>query len=48
MRQSITQPNDYIVDGFSANFMYQNYAQDLGADDVDALVAYTLSLQSDN
>lgn len=45
VRQSILHPNDYIVDGFSANFMYQNYAVDLTDEDVDALIAYVLTLQ---
>jgi glucose/arabinose dehydrogenase len=48
VRQSITHPNDYIVDGFSANFMYQNYAQLLTDEDIDALVAYVLTLESGN
>ena len=45
VRQSILHPNDYIVDGFSANFMYQNYAANLSDEDVNALIAYVLTLQ---
>jgi putative membrane-bound dehydrogenase-like protein len=44
VRQSILNPNDYIVEGFSANFMYQNYAQDLSKEEVEVLIAYVLSL----
>jgi len=46
VRQSILNPNDYIAEGFSANFMYPNYAQDLSEVEVDALVAYVLALSS--
>ncbi len=45
VRQSILHPNDYIVDGFTANFMYQNYAKDLSDTDVNALIAYVLTLE---
>ncbi|MBZ0286921.1 MAG: PQQ-dependent sugar dehydrogenase, partial [Anaerolineae bacterium] len=45
VRQSILHPNDYIVEGFSANFMYQNYAADLSDEDVNALIAYVLTLK---
>ncbi len=45
VRQSILQPNDYVVDGYIAGVMYQNYAGQLQTSDVDALVAYVLSLK---
>jgi mono/diheme cytochrome c family protein len=45
VRQSILHPNDYVVDGYIAGVMYQNYAGQLQASDVDALVAYVLSLK---
>jgi len=44
-RQSILHPNDYVVDGYIAGVMYQNYAGQLQSGDVDALVAYVLSLK---
>lgn len=43
--QSILQPNDYVVDGYIAGVMYQSYAGQLQTSDVDALVAYVLSLK---
>jgi glucose/arabinose dehydrogenase/cytochrome c553 len=46
VRQSILSPNEHIVEGYTANFMFQNYAQVLSDDDVDALVAYVLSLRA--
>ncbi len=45
VRQSILQPNDYLVEGYIAGVMYQGYAGQLQTSDVDALVAYVLSLK---
>lgn len=45
IRNSIEHPNDYIVEGFTAGLMYQNYATDLTAEELDDLVAYTLTLK---
>jgi len=45
VRQSILHPNDYVVDGYIAGVMYQDYAGQLQTSDVDALVAYVLSLK---
>jgi mono/diheme cytochrome c family protein len=45
LRESILEPNAHIVDGFSPGVMYQNYANELTTDEVDALVAYMLNLQ---
>lgn len=45
LRESILEPNAHIVDGFSPGVMYQNYANELTTDEVDALVAYMLTLQ---
>jgi glucose/arabinose dehydrogenase len=44
VRQSILHPNDFIVPGYSAGFMFQNYAAFLSDERVDALAAYVLSL----
>ncbi|MBI1281628.1 MAG: c-type cytochrome [Anaerolineaceae bacterium] len=45
IRQSILRPNDYVVEGYASGLMYQNYAGQLQTSDVDALVAYVLSLK---
>ena len=45
LRQSIVQPNAYIVEGFSADVMYQHYSEVLSEDDLDALVAFLLTLE---
>ena len=45
VRRSISHPNDYVDDGYIAGVMYQNYAGQLQPSDVDALVAYVLSLK---
>jgi mono/diheme cytochrome c family protein len=45
LRESILDPNAHIVEGFSPGVMYQNYANELTPEEVDALVAYMLTLQ---
>jgi mono/diheme cytochrome c family protein len=45
VRRSITHPNDYIVPGYSAGYMFQDYAARLTDDQLDALVSYVLSLE---
>jgi mono/diheme cytochrome c family protein len=45
VRQSILHPNDYVVNGYIAGVMYQSYVSQLQPGDVDALVAYVLSLK---
>jgi putative membrane-bound dehydrogenase-like protein len=44
VRLSITNPNAYIVEGYAANLMYQQYGERLTDDQIDALVDYVLSL----
>jgi mono/diheme cytochrome c family protein len=44
IRHSITNPNDYIVPGYSAGYMFQDFGSRLTDDQIDALVAYVLSL----
>ncbi len=44
VRSSITQPNDYVTEGYTAGVMYQDYAANLTADEIDALVEYVLSI----
>ncbi len=45
IRESIVNPNAHIVEGFTEGVMYQNYAQDLTEEQIDDLVAYTLTLK---
>ena len=45
LHTSIVDPDAHIVDGFTPGVMYQNYQDDLSADEVDALVAYLLTLK---
>jgi cytochrome c551/c552 len=44
VRQSIVDPNADIVAGFSPNVMPRNFGDKLSPDDLDALVAYIMSL----
>lgn len=44
LRESINDPNAHIVEGFSPGVMYQNYAEDLQAREVNNLIAYMLTL----
>ena len=45
IRKSITDPNAYIVEGFTADVMYQNYGEELTEQEINDLVAYTLTLK---
>ncbi len=45
VRRSITHPNEYVVPGYNAGYMYQDYAARLTDDQLDALVAYVLLLE---
>lgn len=45
VRQSILHPNEYVVGGYIAGVMYQNYEGQLSTDEVDSLVEYVLSLE---
>ena len=45
LRQSILDPNAYIVPGFPADVMPQNFPQILTSADVDTLVNFLLSLR---
>lgn len=44
IRQSILDPNADIVEGFLPDLMPQDYSTKLSAEDLDALVAYIMSL----
>ena len=45
IHQSIVEPNAYVVEGFAEGLMYQNYGTDLTEDQINDLVAYTLTLE---
>lgn len=43
IRESIENPDAYVVEGHKAGDMYQNWAKDLSKQDIDDLVAYLLT-----
>jgi hypothetical protein len=43
LRQSILDPNAYVVQGFPAGQMFQNFAEVLTEDEIDALIAFLLT-----
>ncbi|MFO7663406.1 MAG: c-type cytochrome [Chloroflexota bacterium] len=45
IRNSIIHPDEYIVEGFPAGVMYPNYEEDLTQEQIDDIVAYTLTLR---
>ncbi|MDJ0954517.1 MAG: hydrogenase iron-sulfur subunit [Acidimicrobiia bacterium] len=45
LRQSIVDPNAYVVEGFPVGQMFQNYEDVLTEAEIDALVAFLLTLQ---
>ena len=45
LRQSILEPNAYVVEGFSRGVMYQKFGDVLSDEDIDDLVAYLLTLK---
>jgi cytochrome c len=45
LHESIVNPNAYVVQGFVAGVMPQNFAKTLSAKDIDDLVAYLLTLK---
>ncbi len=44
LRESITNPNAHVVEGFTPDVMYQNYGTELQARDINDLIAYMLTL----
>lgn len=44
IRESIVDPNTFIVEGFTEGVMYQNYGADLSESDINDIVAYMLTL----
>lgn len=47
LRQSITDPNKYLVEGFAEGLMYQTYATELTPTEINDLVAYLMTLKSE-
>ncbi len=45
IKESIVNPNAYVVSGYQPNVMYQNYGKDLTDQDVNDLVAYLMTLK---
>jgi len=45
IHQSIVEPNAHVVEGFAEGLMYQNYATDLTEQEINDIVAYTLTLK---
>lgn len=44
IRQSIVEPNAYLVEGYDAGVMYQTYGAELSEQEINDLVAYMLTL----
>ena len=45
IRESIVDPNAYVVEGFPPNVMYGNYGKDLSAQQIADLVAFLMTLK---
>jgi mono/diheme cytochrome c family protein len=45
LRDSIMNPDNHITEGYAAGVMYQSYATDLPAPQINDLVAYLLTLE---
>ncbi|MEA1903606.1 MAG: hydrogenase iron-sulfur subunit [Actinomycetota bacterium] len=45
LRQSIIDPDAYVVEGFPAGQMLDNFEEKLSSDEIDALIAYLMTLQ---
>lgn len=45
LRESITNPNAHVTEGYAQGVMYQNYGADLTEQEINDLVAYLLSLK---
>lgn len=45
IRESILDPNAYVVEGFSEGLMYQNYQDVLTEEEINDLIAYLLTLE---
>ena len=45
LRESILDPDAYVVDGFPAGQMLQNFSELLTEEEIDSLVAFLLTLE---
>jgi nitric oxide reductase subunit C len=45
LRESIVEPDAHVVDGFTPGVMYQNYGEELNAQEIADLVAYLQTLK---
>jgi cytochrome c len=45
IHQSIVKPNEFVVEGYPANVMPQDYGQRLSEQDIDALVKYLVEMK---
>jgi cytochrome c553 len=45
LKESITNPNAHVTEGFVPGVMYQNYGKDLSEQEINDIVAYLLSLK---
>lgn len=45
LHESIVYPNEYIVEGFTADAMPQNFGRDLTSAQINDLIAYLLTLK---
>jgi cytochrome c oxidase subunit 2 len=45
LHQSIVKPNEFVVEGYPANVMPQDYGQRLSEQDIDALVKYLVEMK---
>lgn len=45
LRESIVDPDAYVVPGFDPNLMYENYREALTEDQIEDLVAFLLTLE---
>lgn len=45
LRQAILEPDKHLMEGYPAGVMYANYGKDLAPEDIDALIAFMLTLK---
>ncbi|RCK73136.1 MAG: Nitric-oxide reductase subunit C [Anaerolineae bacterium] len=45
LRQAIVEPDKHVMEGYPTGVMYQNYGKDLPQEDIEALVAFLLTLK---
>ncbi|MCX8062275.1 MAG: cytochrome c [Anaerolineales bacterium] len=45
LRQAILEPDKHLMEGYPAGVMYPNYGKDLAPEEIDALIAFMLTLK---